>query len=78
MREVFETDVIALRKIMAEQKIFTVKKFAEVCDIDRNIAGGILNSNAQPSSDTMFKIVAGLRIPPENAGLIFFKPKLTQ
>lgn len=78
MIETFETDVVELRKIMAEQKIVTVKKFAEVCDIDRNVAGGILNNNAQPSSDTMFKIVAGLNIAPARAGLIFFKPKLTQ
>ena len=72
----FVTDVIALQKIMLEQGIKTKKQLSEICGIDRNIAGRIIEGKEQPSAPTMYKIVQGLNIKPDVAGTIFFSENL--
>lgn len=65
-------DTVELKKVLAELNIDTIKKFAEVCNIDRNIAAKVYRGKANPGSETMFKIVAGLKLSPARAGKIFF------
>lgn len=65
-------NTVELKKVLVEQNIDTIKKFAEVCDIDRNIAAKVYRGKAKPGSETMFKIVAGLKLSPTRAGKIFF------
>ena len=64
MAEIYKTDYIEIKKIMAEKEIKTIK--------DRNTLSNILNGKVQPSSDVMEKLVFSLEIPPEKAGRIFF------
>lgn len=72
----FITDVVALQKIMLEQGIKTKKQLGEVCNIDRNVAGRIIEGKEQPSATTMYKLAYGLNMSPDVAGSIFFSPNL--
>ena len=72
MAEIYKTDYIEIKKIMAEKEIKTIKELAENTGINRNTLSNILNGKVQPSSDVMEKLVFSLEIPPEKAGRIFF------
>lgn len=72
MAEIYKTDYIEIKKIMAEKEIKTIKELAEKTGINRNTLSNILNGKVQPSSDVMEKLVLSLEIPPEKAGRIFF------
>ena len=64
MAEIYKTDYIEIKKIMAEKEIKTIKELAEKTGINRNTLSNILN--------VMEKLVFSLEIPPEKAGRIFF------
>lgn len=71
-----KTDVIALRKLMAENGINTVISLSESSGIDRNTLGKTLNGERQPSAEAMEKLIQALGIEPKEAGEIFFKANL--
>lgn len=72
----YKTDVIELRKIMAEKNIKTIVELSEKSGINRNTLGKILDGAIQPSSEVMDRLVFTLDIEPANAGRIFFVPDL--
>lgn len=71
-----KTDIIALRKLMAEHGLNTVISLSESSGIDRNTLGKILNGERQPSAEAMEKLIQALSIEPKKAGEIFFKTNL--
>jgi len=73
---IYKTDVIAIKKRMAEKRIRTIKELSERSGIGRNTLAKVLNEEIQPSSDTMEKLVFCLEIPPQDAGSIFFSRTL--
>lgn len=68
----YKTDIIELRKLMAEKGIKTILELSEKSGINRNTLGKILDGTIQPSSDAMDRLVYTLEIHPEKAGKIFF------
>lgn len=76
MAELYKTDYIEIKKIMAEKEIKTIKELAEKTGINRNTLSNVLSGKIQPSSDVMEKLVFFLEIPPETAGRIFFNINL--
>lgn len=72
MAEIYKTDYIEIKKIMAEKEIKTIKELAEITGVSRNTLSSVLSGKIQPSSDVMEKLVFSLDIPPEKAGRIFF------
>lgn len=44
--------------------------------VNRNTLAGVLNGKVLPSSDTMDRIITGIKIPIDEAGGIFFAEKL--
>lgn len=73
---IYKTDVIAIKKRMAEKRIGTIKELSEKSGIGRNTLAKVLREEIQPSSDTMEKLVFCLDIAPEDAGSIFFSRNL--
>lgn len=71
-----QTDVTELKKVMVDRNINTVIELSELCGVNRNTLGKILNGKEQPSADTMYRLVKGLCISPEKAGSIFFNSNL--
>ena len=72
----YKTDVIEIRKKMAEQKIKMVTELSKRSGINRITLAKILNEEKQPSSDAMEKLVFSLKMNPYEAGAIFFKTAL--
>lgn len=68
----YKTDTIALKVLMAENQINTIIDFAERTGLSRETLGKVLKGQSQPSTDTMYKIVEALNLPPSKAGEIFF------
>ena len=75
---IYKTDVIAIKKRMAEKRISTIKELSEKSGIGRNTLAKVLHEEIQPSSDTMEKLVFCLDIAPEDAGSIFFSQHLLE
>ena len=71
------TDTIALRKYMAENKIFTITQLSKVSGVNRNTLSKVLKGSRQPSAAAMLRLKHALKIPQEKAGVIFFNDKLT-
>lgn len=71
-----KTDVIALKKLMAENGFNTVISLSSASGIDRNTLGKILSGEHQPSAEAMEKLIQALNIEPKMAGEIFFKINL--
>jgi predicted transcriptional regulator len=69
----YKADTVAIRKIMADKGITTVVELSKISGVNRNTLGKVLDGTIQPSSDVMDKLVKGLDIEPQDAGLIFFK-----
>ena len=65
-------DTVAIRKLMVEKGYKTIKQLSEDADISRVTLGKILDGKVQPSAEVMSKLVDTLRIPPSEAGQIFF------
>lgn len=72
----YGTDIVAIRKLMAEKKINKICELSEATKVNRNTLGAILAGKIQPSSRIMERLVDVLDIPPEKAGEIFFKHNL--
>ena len=70
------TDTVAIKKIMAERGFKTISSLADKSGINRNTLGKVIDGKAQPSSDTMFRLVDTLGIPAAKAGEIFFAANL--
>ena len=70
------TDTVAIKKIMAEKGFKTISSLADQSGINRNTLGKVIDGKAQPSSDTMFRLVDTLGIPAAEAGKIFFAANL--
>ncbi len=70
------TDTVAIKKIMAEKGFKTISSLADQSGINRNTLGKVIDGKAQPSSDTMFRLVDTLGIPAAEAGKIFFAVNL--
>ena len=68
----YKTDVVELRKMMAEKGINTILELSKMSGMNRNTLGKILDGSIQPSSDAMDRLVYTLEIQPEKAGRIFF------
>lgn len=73
---IYKTDVVAIKKRMAEKKIDTIIELSERSGIHRNTLAKVLKEEVQPSSDTMEKLVFTLEFSPQEAGLVFFNPTL--
>lgn len=69
---IYKTDVVAIKKRMAEKKIDTIVELSERSGIHRNTLAKVLKEEAQPSSDTMEKLVFALEFSPQEAGCVFF------
>ena len=61
----YKTDVVELRKMMAEKGINTILELSKKSGINRNTLGKILDGSIQPSSDAMDRLVYTLEIQPE-------------
>ena len=70
------TDTVAIKKIMAERGFKTISSLADKAGINRNTLGKVIDGKAQPSSDTMFRLVDTLGISAAKAGEIFFAVNL--
>ena len=70
------TDTVAIKKIMAERGFKTISSLADKSGITRNTLGKVIDGKAQPSSDTMFRLVDTLGISAAKAGEIFFAVNL--
>lgn len=75
---IYKTDVVELRKYMAEKEMNTITKLSEESGINRNTLCSVLSGVSQPSSVTMERLVKALEIPPEKAGEIFFSQNLRE
>lgn len=69
-------NTVELRKKLAEKGIHTIVELSGKTQISRNTLGNILNGKAQPSSNTMNKLVVALELDAETAGRIFFNHNL--
>lgn len=59
-------------KLLVDRNIKTNIELSELCDIDRNTIGRIRNGEILPSAQVMYKLATGLKMTPEQAGIIFF------
>lgn len=75
---IYKTDVVELRKYMAEKEINTITRLSKASGINRNTLCSVLSGGSQPSSVTMERLVKTLEIPPEKAGAIFFSLDLRE
>ncbi|MBJ6360822.1 helix-turn-helix domain-containing protein [Paenibacillus sp. GCM10012307] len=72
----YKTDTVALKKIMIEQGISTYRELSNRTNINRNTISQIMKGSIQPSAEAMRQLVSVLKIPPAEAGIIFFSPDL--
>lgn len=76
MENSYTTDTVELKKMMVEKGISTIGQLSTMTKINRNTLSQILSGMIQPSAEAMRKLVFALEIPPEKAGMIFFKLNL--
>lgn len=76
MARIYTTDVIELKKAMVEAGLDKIVDLSNASGVDRNTLSKVISGEIQPSSNTMDKLVSALKLPPEKAGRIFFKPNL--
>jgi transcriptional regulator with XRE-family HTH domain len=69
-------DIDELKKRMIDAKIKTLSELAEKSGISRATLTNVFNEKQLPSSDTMYRLVECLEIPPAAAGQIFFRHNL--
>ena len=72
-----EVDTNRLRKAMIDAGIDTIEQLAEKAGINRVTTADVVKGRIYPSSMVMEKIKIALGLTSEDAGLIFFKEKLT-
>lgn len=70
------TDIIRLKKIMIDRGVGKNVALSKESGINRDTIGKVLNGEIQPSSTVMGKLITTLKIPPDEAGKIFFSSNL--
>lgn len=76
MEQKYRVDIIELKKIMVEQGLEKIIDLSAASNVDRNTISKIMNEEIKPSTAVIEKLMIALKIPPEKAGIIFFKPNL--
>lgn len=72
----FSVDTTVLKKIMIDKGLEKIVDLSDASDVDRNTLSKVLSGNMKPSTTVIEKLMYALDIPPEKAGIIFFKPNL--
>lgn len=76
MNKIYKTDVVALKKVMIDKEIETIKELSIISGINRNTLSNVLSGGSQPTALVMHRLVSALEIKPEEAGSIFFSHDL--
>lgn len=76
MEQKYRVDIIELKKIMVEQGLEKIIDLSDASKINRNTLSKIINEEIKPSTAVIEKLMIALNIPPEKAGVIFFKQNL--
>ena len=71
-----KVDTKALQKAMIDADIKTIEQLSELTGVNRNTLSDIINGKIFPSSMVMSKLASCLKLTSEDAGRIFFTPKL--
>jgi transcriptional regulator with XRE-family HTH domain len=61
---------------MIDADIKTIEQLSELTGVNRNTLSDIINGKIFPSSMVMSKLASCLKLTSEDAGRIFFTPKL--
>ena len=69
-------DTNAIKKLMIDNGLNTIKDLSEASGVDRNTLGEVLRGAIQPSAVVMEKLIYALDIPLSSAGMIFFSNNL--
>ena len=72
----YKVDTKALQKAMIDADIKTIEQLSELTGVNRNTISDIINGKIFPSSMVMSKLASCLKLTSEDAGRIFFTPKL--
>ncbi len=72
----YKVDTKALQKAMIDADIKTIEQLSELTGVNRNTLSDIINGKIFPSSMVMSKLASCLKLTSEDAGRIFFTPKL--
>lgn len=72
----YKVDTKALQKAMIDADIKTIEQLSELTGVNRNTLSDIINDKIFPSSMVMSKLASCLKLTSEDAGRIFFAPKL--
>ena len=65
-----------LKKIMIDKGLEKIVDLSDASTVDRNTLSKVLSGDMKPSTTVIEKLMYALDIPPERAGVIFFKPNL--
>ena len=69
-------DTTELKKIMIDKGLEKIVDLSDASTVDRNTLSKVLSGDMKPSTTVIEKLMYSLDIPPERAGVIFFKPNL--
>lgn len=72
----YKVDTKELQKAMIDADIKTIEQLSELTGVNRNTLSDIINGKIFPSSMVMSKLAYCLKLTSEDAGRIFFAPKL--
>lgn len=72
----YKVDTKALQKAMIDLDIKTIEQLSEITGVNRNTLSDIINGKIFPSSMVMAKLAHCLHLTSEEAGRIFFTPRL--
>lgn len=73
----FSVDTLKLRKKMLEEGIETIEELSKVTKVNRNTLSSVLKGKSLPSTPVMYAITKALHLRNTEAGIIFFKSKLS-
>lgn len=76
MNSNYFVDTTELKKIMIDKGLEKIIDLSEASTINRNTLSMVLSGDMKPSTTVIEKLMYALDIPPEKAGLIFFKSNL--
>ena len=76
MNSNYFVDTTELKKIMIDKGLGKIIDLSEASTINRNTLSMVLSGDMKPSTTVIEKLMYALDIPPEKAGLIFFKSNL--
>lgn len=78
MNGALATNTTALKKLMIDAQIDTIRELSEKTGVNRNTLAQVFNGKIQPSSEVMGRLVTVLNIEPRTAGEIFFNQNLRE